>query len=150
MQNRSMRVTLCFFLCVVITLFLNGCSQGRAFSTTYHAHFFGLYKPKARKPATPQGAFATGFRGIHDPFSKHSRKHNYKLDGDGFHSVVRSKRHYNTMGRPANGRKKNTSSSGRRNTVEATLLKTKRFLVNTSEKQRKITENTDSLVEFLS
>jgi hypothetical protein len=107
MQNRSMRVTLCFFLCVVITLFLNGCSQGRAFSTTYHAHFFGLYKPKARKPATPQGAFATGFRGIHDPFSKHSRKHNYKLDGDGFHSVVRSKRHYNTMGRPANGRKKN-------------------------------------------
>jgi hypothetical protein len=89
-------------------LFGSGCNSGRPFSSTYHSRFFGLYKPKATKAPTPQAAFATRFHGMRDPFSRHSRPHAYRVDGDGYHSVVRRKRHDNSMGAPANSRKRNS------------------------------------------
>jgi hypothetical protein len=92
-------------ICLFAFLFTEtGCKSGREYSTTYNAHFFGLYKPKAKRASTPQRAYFTGFRGVRDPFSRHSRKRTFRVDGDGYHSVVRRKRSNASMGAKASAR----------------------------------------------
>ncbi len=95
------------FLLIILSAYLlsvSGCANKREYSSTFQPHFFGLYKPKARKAATPQRAFFGGFRGASDPFSRHGRKKSYRLDGDGYHSVVRRKRSNVSMGAKASSR----------------------------------------------
>jgi hypothetical protein len=92
---------LVFILSIFAILVIGGCSQKRAYSTTYHSQFFGLFKPKAKRAPTPQAAHATRSGGRRDPFSRHARPHRYKLDGDGYHTIVRHKRHQPSMGAPA-------------------------------------------------
>jgi hypothetical protein len=102
-----MRITgftcLLIFLCVIL-FSVTGCRGGHEYSTTYNAHFFGLYKPKAKKASTPQRAYFTGFRGVRDPFSRHGRKRTFKTNGDGYHTIVRRKRSSASMGAKATAR----------------------------------------------
>ena len=98
---RRLRSPIVFILSLFAILVFGGCSQKRAFSTTYHSQFFGLFKPKAKKAPTPQAAHATRSRGSRDPFSNHARRRKFKLDGDGYHTIVRHKRHQPSMGAPA-------------------------------------------------
>ncbi len=90
-------------LLVIIGCCQTSCTPEQAFSTTYHAHFFGLYKPKAKRAVTPQKAFATGFRGS-DPFSRGRRKPKYNTTGDGYHTIVRHMRRQNSMGKPGSSK----------------------------------------------
>jgi hypothetical protein len=95
----------CLIIFLLAILFSDsGCKSGREYSTTYNSHFFGLYKPKAKKASTPQRAYFTGFRGVHDPFSRHGRKRSFRVDGDGYHSVVRRKRANVSSGAKASAR----------------------------------------------
>jgi len=93
-----------FILILILSIcIISGCSNQKAFSSTYHARFFGLYKPKAKKASTPQSAFATGFRGV-DPFARRKKSNRYNVAGDGYHTIVRHMRKQNSMGRPADSR----------------------------------------------
>ena len=97
---RTFKNILVVVILAAISCCQSGCAEGKDFSTTYHAHFFGLYKPKARHASTPQRAFATGFRS-HDPFSRRQSKSKYKTNGDGYHTIVRHMRTQHSMGKPA-------------------------------------------------